>query len=82
MNGKHERYAIDDASADWSAAEAQVARLAEGGGAGKSTLVSVKTAGGAGEAGKKRKAEEAGHGEGKDKGGEKKSRRSMKKGKR
>lgn len=70
------RYAITDTSADWSAAEAQVAKLGDGG--GKSTLVSVKTAAAAGTgagagAGKKRKAEEADA-----KGGEKKSRRSMK----
>ena len=73
------RYAINDASADWSTAEAQVAKLAAAGpGAqGKSTLVSVKTAGGAGQ---KRKADGAGLEEVKGKGTEKKVRRSMKKG--
>ncbi|KAH9851677.1 hypothetical protein C2E23DRAFT_828651 [Lenzites betulinus] len=68
------KYAIGDGAADWSAAEAQVARLATEGAAGKSTLVSVKAAAGAGT---KRKAEEA-----EGKGTEKKARRSMKKGKR
>ena len=66
------RYAINDASADWSAAEAQVAQLASGGQQGKSTLVSVKTAA---VAGQKRKAEGP---EREKKGTEKKSRRSMK----
>ena len=55
-------------------AEAQVAKIAEGG-ASKSTLVSVKAAAGA-----KRKAEDAAQGEGK--GADKKVRRSMKKSKR
>lgn len=74
------RYAINDASADWSVAEAQVAKL----GAGKQTVVSVKSAAVV-SAGVKRKAEED---RGKDKkGGDKKagaagSRRSMKKAKR
>ena len=67
------RYAINDASADWSAAEAQVAKLASGGQQGKSTLVSVKTVA---VAGQKRKAEGPERGE--KKGTEKKSRRSMK----
>ncbi|RPD62967.1 DUF699-domain-containing protein [Lentinus tigrinus ALCF2SS1-6] len=66
------KYAINDASADWSTAEAQVAKLASGGQQGKSTLVSVKTTA---VAGQKRKAEGSGKGE---KSGEKKSRRSMK----
>lgn len=48
------RYAINDASADWSVAEAQVTRLAKGGGA---TVISVKTTEAA--TGKKRKAEGA-----------------------
>ena len=83
-NGR--RYAIDDGAADWSTAEAQVARLAAsaGKGEGKATLVSVKTTGGAAKAGAKRKAEEAGHGDGErdGKGADKKlkSRWSMKKG--
>ncbi|OSD07469.1 DUF699-domain-containing protein [Trametes coccinea BRFM310] len=70
------KYAINDSAADWSAAEAQVAKIASGG-AGKSTLVSVRTSASAAAAGTKRKAEEAGQGEGK--GAEKKSRRSMSK---
>jgi len=38
------RYTIDDASADWSAAEAQIRnKLAARSGPGKSTVVSVKT---------------------------------------
>ena len=54
------RYAIDDASADWSIAETQVANLAPG--SGKATVVSVKgTAGG----GQKRKADDS---DAKDKG--------------
>ncbi|KAH9954956.1 GNAT acetyltransferase 2-domain-containing protein [Russula dissimulans] len=49
------RYAIDDASADWSAAEAQIRnKLAAGSGRGKSTVVSVKTSS---SAGSKRKAD-------------------------
>jgi N-acetyltransferase 10 len=48
----HHRYAINDASADWSAAQAQVSRLAKGEGA---TVISVKTT--EPTAGKKRKAE-------------------------
>ncbi|KZT09262.1 DUF699-domain-containing protein [Laetiporus sulphureus 93-53] len=36
------KYAIDDSSASWSVAEAQVAKLASGVGAAKSTVVSVK----------------------------------------
>jgi hypothetical protein len=51
------RYAIDDASADWSAAKAQVwSKLAVGGGRGTSTVVSVKTSGFEGQ---KRKADTA-----------------------
>ncbi|CCL99539.1 uncharacterized protein FIBRA_01557 [Fibroporia radiculosa] len=83
------KYAIDDGSvADWSAAEAQVARLASGGG-GKSTVVSVKATGAV--TSQKRKAEEGEGGdkvnEGKrrhvDKEKEKKgARRTMKKAKR
>ena len=77
------RYAINDASADWSMAEAQVARLAGagagGGASGKSTVVSVK---GAAPTAQKRKAgDDASHA---SKGGEKKAgaRRSIKKAKR
>jgi N-acetyltransferase 10 len=46
------RYAINDASADWTVAESQVSRLAKGEGA---TVISVKTT--EPTAGKKRKAE-------------------------
>ena len=46
------RYAINDASADWSAAETQVRSV---GGKGRSTVVSVKS--GTQAAGQKRKAE-------------------------
>ena len=53
------RYAIHDASADWSMAEAQVASLgngtAHGGREGKSTVVSVKSVIGGEGATKKRK---------------------------
>jgi len=49
------RYAINDASADWSVAEAQVTRLAKGGEG--ATVISVKTTEPA--TGKKRKAEGA-----------------------
>ena len=51
------RYAIDDASADWSLAEAQVASNLKGGSAikGVSTVVSVKATAAAGQ---KRKLEE------------------------
>lgn len=66
------RYAIDDSSANWSMAEAQVAKLANGGGGGKSTVVSVKKA----VSSQKRKAEDS---EDKEKKG---TRRSMKKAKR
>jgi N-acetyltransferase 10 len=48
------RYAIDDASADWSVAEAQVGKLVREG--GKATVVSVKGGG----AGQKRKADDGG----------------------
>jgi N-acetyltransferase 10 len=64
------RYAIDNASADWAAAEAQVA------GGGKA-MVSVKSGTGVGA---KRKAD--GVADGKDKGGEKKGTRRSKKVKR
>lgn len=72
------RYAINDASADWSAAEAQVVNLAKG---GKSMVVSVKSTV---TAGQKRKSGDAEAGnEDKSGGGkEKKSRRSIKKAKR
>ena len=78
------RYAINDASADWSMAEAQVARVAGagaggGGASGKSTVVSVK---GAAPTAQKRKAgDDASHA---SKGGEKKAgaRRSIKKARR
>lgn len=66
------RYAITDGAADWSAAEAQVAKIATEGGASKSTLVSVKAAAGA-----KRKAEDGAQADGK--GADKKARRSMSK---
>ena len=56
------RYAIHDASADWSMAEAQVASLgngtAHGGREGKSTVVSVKSVVGGEGTTKKRKATE------------------------
>jgi N-acetyltransferase 10 len=49
------RYAIDDASTDWSAAEAQIRdRLAGGSGHSQLTVVSVKTSN---SAGLKRKAD-------------------------
>lgn len=50
------RYAIDDASADWSVAEAQVRNTLTGGGRGKSTVVSVEATGAAGQ---KRKLDDA-----------------------
>ena len=76
------RYAINDASADWSRAEAQVAQLASGGAAGKSTVVSVKSS--VATAGQKRKADEEHGSSSAERGREKKasSRRSMKKAKR
>ncbi|KAI9448800.1 DUF699-domain-containing protein [Lactarius psammicola] len=43
------QYAIDDASADWSIAEAQVRNTLSGDGRGKSTVVSVKATGAAGQ---------------------------------
>ncbi|KAM5539482.1 hypothetical protein V8D89_006934 [Ganoderma adspersum] len=70
------KYAINDASADWSTAETQVAKLSSSGAQGKSTLVSVKSAA---VAGQKRKAEDAGKKEEKSGSGDKKARRSMKK---
>lgn len=66
------RYAIDDSSANWSMAEAQVAKLANGSGGGKSTVVSVKKT----VSGQKRKAGES---EDKEKKG---ARRSIKKARR
>lgn len=70
------RYAINDASADWSVAEAQVANSSGGkGAAGKSTVVSVKTAAAPAQ---KRKADDAA-GPMTEK---KKARRSLKKDKR
>ena len=69
------RYAINDGAADWSAAEAQVAKLSSSGAQGKSTLVSVKSAA---VAGQKRKAEGAGMEKEKGGSGDKKARRSMK----
>ncbi|KAI9440276.1 DUF699-domain-containing protein [Lactarius psammicola] len=50
------QYAIDDASADWSIAEAQVRNTLTGDGRGKSTVVSVKATGAAGQ---KRKLDDA-----------------------
>lgn len=72
------RYAITDASADWSMAESQVAKLANGVAGGKSSVVSVKSAASTGQ---KRKAGEL---ESVPKMTDKKSgaRRSMKKAKR
>ncbi|KAH9936596.1 GNAT acetyltransferase 2-domain-containing protein [Fomitopsis serialis] len=69
------KYAIDDSSANWSVAEAQVAKLANGEGGGKSTVVSVKTA----VTGQKRKADVGEEKPMKDKKG---ARRSIKKAKR
>ena len=73
------RFAINNSSADWAMAEAQVAKLASSGTAGKSTVISVKTTAAVGQ---KRKAEDVSKGAAK--GTEKKSgaRRSMKKAKR
>lgn len=51
------QYAIDDASADWSVAEAQVRNTLTGDARGKSTVVSVKAT--SAEAGQKRKADGA-----------------------
>lgn len=71
------KYAIDDSSANWSMAEAQIAKLANGGAHGKSTVISVNAT----VTGQKRKADDGEEKGGKDK--EKKgSRRSMKKAKR
>lgn len=59
------RYAIDDASADWNLAEAQVANNLKGSGMkGVSTVVSVKATVAAGQ---KRKLEESVDGGGRDK---------------
>ncbi|TFY62510.1 hypothetical protein EVJ58_g3813 [Rhodofomes roseus] len=69
------KYAIDDPSANWSMAEAQVAKLADGGGSGKSTIISVKSTA----TGKKRKADDGDEKPAKEKKG---ARRSMKKAKR
>jgi len=60
------RYAINDASTDWSVAEAQVTRLAKGGEG--ATVISVKTEN---SAGKKQKAE----------GGDEKERKTTRRGK-
>lgn len=70
------RYAIDDASADWSVAEAQVRNITLTGdnARGKSTVVSVKATGAA--AGQKRKSDEAASTAGSK---HKKSRRSLSK---
>ena len=70
------RYAIDDASADWSLAEAQLASNLKGGSGikGVSTVVSVKAT-----AGQKRKLEEPIDGGGKEK--KKLTRRGLKKAK-
>ncbi|OBZ68966.1 hypothetical protein A0H81_11153 [Grifola frondosa] len=71
------KFAINDVSEDWSMAEAQVTKLATGG-AGKSTLVTVKSTVAAGQ---KRKVDSIRETD--EKGQEKKgSRRSMKKSKR
>jgi len=67
------KYAIDNASADWSTAETQVAKLKTQGKAGAATVVSVKSAVGAG-LGQKRKAE----GGGEEGGGKKHTRRGKK----
>ncbi|KAF5348578.1 hypothetical protein D9756_009670 [Leucocoprinus leucothites] len=48
------KYAINDGTADWSTAEAQITTTRPGAGAGRSTVVSVKVGG---EGGKKRKAD-------------------------
>ncbi|KZT67219.1 DUF699-domain-containing protein [Daedalea quercina L-15889] len=69
------KYAIDDPSANWSVAEAQVAKLANSSGGGKSTVVSVKTT----VTGEKRKADDGEERSAKEKKG---ARRSMKKVKR
>jgi N-acetyltransferase 10 len=61
------RYAINDASADWSVAEGQVTRLAKGGEG--ATVISVKTTEPA--TGQKRKAE----------GGDAKERKTTRRGK-
>ena len=76
------RYAINDQAVDWSAAEAQVAKLAGPGGKhGKSTVVSVKT--GTAPLGNKRKANDAaGDAQADTPEREKKTRRSGKKVKR
>ncbi|KAH8977238.1 DUF699-domain-containing protein [Lactarius akahatsu] len=50
------QYAIDDASADWSVAEAQVRNTLAGDGRGKSTVISVKATGATGQ---KRKLDDA-----------------------
>ena len=54
---RYRRYAINDSAADWSTAEAQVARLAKDSksSAGRSSVVSIKTST---QAGQKRKAGE------------------------
>ncbi|GBE83103.1 GNAT acetyltransferase 2-domain-containing protein [Sparassis latifolia] len=73
------KYAIDDASANWSMAEAQVAKLT-GGAAGKSTVVSVKSTVAAGQ---KRKVEDVPEKGGKSGEKDRKgSRRSIKRAKR
>jgi N-acetyltransferase 10 len=71
------RYAIDDASADWSLAEAQVENNLKGGSGtkGVSTVVSVKATADA--VGQKRKVEESTDGGEKDK--KKPTRRGLKK---
>ncbi|KAH8114397.1 DUF699-domain-containing protein [Phellopilus nigrolimitatus] len=74
------KFVIDDHSADWSSAEAQVARAAQGKGKGlvRSTVVSVKAAAGASAAGQKRKAGDEREGKGAEDGGKKKTRRGKK----
>ncbi|KDQ51270.1 hypothetical protein JAAARDRAFT_185315 [Jaapia argillacea MUCL 33604] len=73
-----DKYAINDASADWTAAEAQVSATAKNmGTTGKSSIVSVKSNLSASDIVKKRKASGEGN-QGKE-GKAKKSRRSFKK---
>ncbi|KAH8104752.1 GNAT acetyltransferase 2-domain-containing protein [Cristinia sonorae] len=72
------KFAIDEASVDWTAAETQIANSGKG---GKSTVVSLKTTA---VAGQKRKSGDREEKDAKGKGGEKekKSRRTVKKAKR
>ena len=76
-----DRYAINDAAVDWSMAEAQVSKLANGDPSGKSTIVTVKSTTARGGVKRKAEVEEGG---GKDKEIERKggARRSIKKARR